>query len=224
MRTTSRLMQVRGAAAGALLLPWLACAQAADTQWGGEAAKPKAEAKKGVPAFLLGKDGKPADADAPPRETVITANKIDFDRKNEFILFDGNVLIDDAQFTMRSEQLIIFTEGTNDVNQIVAVGNVNITNDLRHATCDKAVYTKKDSKIVMTTDDGRDVHLMTRGDRAGTVSGPCVVFWLDDEVAQVFLKEGATNQPKITLQSLSALKDAEEKKPPKPEEKREHQK
>ena len=195
MRKMIRMMQVGLVAVGMSLLPWPVCAQADDAA--------KQEAKKKSPASFFAKD---AGTDAPQRETVITADKIDFDNKEGVILFDENVLIDDAQFIMRSDRLMVFMESTNDVSQIMAVGNVSITNELRHATCDKAVYTKKDAQIVMSADVGRDVYLVTQGDTAGTVKGARVVIWLDDERVQVLPRvDGTGGQQRVTIPALGTL-------------------
>ncbi len=115
------------------------------------------------------------------REAVITAERIEFDNKEGIILFDENVFVDDAQFIMRSDRLLVFLEGTNDVQQIMAVGSVVITNENRTASCDKAVYTKKDGQIVMTG----NARLMRQGEQGGEVTGRRIVFWLDDERMEV---------------------------------------
>lgn len=116
-----------------------------------------------------------------PRESVITATKIEFDNKEGVILFDENVLVDDAQFQMRADRLLVFMEGTNDVQQLMAVGRVCITNENRSASCDKAVYTKKDGQIVMTG----NAKLMQQGGQAGEVTGNRITIWLDDERIEV---------------------------------------
>ena len=118
---------------------------------------------------------------APEREAVITAERIEFDNKEGVILFDEKVLVDDEQFIMRSDRLLVFMEGTNDVQQIMAVGRVSITNANRSASCDKAVYTKKDGQIVMTG----NARLMRQGDEGGEVTGNRITFWLDDERMEV---------------------------------------
>ena len=115
------------------------------------------------------------------REAVITAERIEFDNKEGVILFDDNVLLDDAQFIMRSDRLLVFMEGTNDVQQIMAIGRVNITNENRSASCDKAVYTKKTGQIVMTG----SARLTRQGDEGGEVTGTRITFWLDDERMEV---------------------------------------
>lgn len=220
MRKMSRqMMQVGLAAAYSVLLPWLACAQ---EQAAGEAdaAAPKAEVRRKPPAKFFGVEMKAGDKDAPQRETEITAKKIDFDKKEGIILFDGNVVVDDAQFIMHADRLIVFLEKeTDDVSQILAMGNVDIKNELRHAICVKAVYTKKDAQIVMTADEEDEnsvVHLETNAETAGTVKGYKVVIWLDDERVQVLPREGATEQPRIKIPALGKLNRAgdEEKKLP----------
>ncbi|MDA3923494.1 MAG: hypothetical protein PF904_02200 [Kiritimatiellae bacterium] len=115
------------------------------------------------------------------RESVITADKIEFDNKEGVILFDENVLVDDEQFIMRSDRLIVFMEGTNDVDQIMAIGNVSMTNENRSARCEKAVYTRKDGQIVLT----ENATLEQIGKKGGNVSGKRIAIWLDDERMEV---------------------------------------
>ena len=128
-----------------------------------------------------GKAAKAPKAETPGREAVITANRIEFDNKEGVILFDENVLVDDERFVMRSDRLLVFMEGTNDVQQIMAVGRVSITNQNRSASCEKAVYTKKDGQIVMSG----NARLMRQGDEGGEVTGNRITFWLDDERMEV---------------------------------------
>ncbi|MCL2104486.1 MAG: hypothetical protein FWH21_05460 [Kiritimatiellaeota bacterium] len=220
----NRFVQVGGAMACALLLPWVACAQTEDK---GEAVA-KTKAKRKVPAGLFGMDAKAAGTDAPEHPTKISAKKIDYDYKEGIILFDEDVLVDDAQFTMYADRLIVFMQGTNDVNQIMAIGTVKITSDLRFATCDKAVYTKENAQIVMTAEKGKSVHLETQGDTAGAVKGAGVVMWLDDERVQILSTKmvyGSEDDERatITIPQLGAIKGIGEKKPPEPEEKRDNQ-
>lgn len=128
----------------------------------------------------------------PARESVITAAKIEFDNKEGVILFDENVLVDDAQFIMRADRLLVFMEGTNDVQQLLAVGRVSITNENRAASCDKAVYTKKDGQIVMSG----AARLMQQGSDAGEVTGDRIVIWLDDQRMEV---TGSAAPPRVVL-------------------------
>jgi lipopolysaccharide transport protein LptA len=133
------------------------------------------------PVVKAGKPGakKPA---AVGRESVITASKIEFDNKEGVILFDENVLVDDEQFLMRADRLLVFMEGTNDVQQLMAVGRVNISNENRVASCEKAVYTKKDGQIVMTG----NARLIQSGGDKGEVTGDRIVIWVDDQRMEVY--------------------------------------
>ena len=145
-----RLVRMSVAAAGLLAAAGV-FAQTPEAAGGGAAKEAGAKASKA--------DGQ----EAPAREAVITAERIEFDNKEGVILFDENVVVDVALFVMRSDRLLVFMEGTNDVKQILAVGRVSITNLNRSASCDKAVYTKKDGQIVMTG----SARLMRQGDEGG---------------------------------------------------------
>ncbi len=138
------------------------------TAWAAESADGEASGKKEEPA-------------AQKRESTITADKIEFDNKEGVILFDKNVLVNDAQFILRSDRLIVFMEGTNEVDQIMAIGNVSLTNENRSARCEKAVYTRKDGQIVMTG----NASLEQLGDKAGAATGDRIAIWLDDERMEV---------------------------------------
>ena len=149
---------------------------------------------------------------APLRETVITSDKIDFDYNEGVILFDDRVVVDDPQFVMHSDRLLVFMESTNDVNQVMAIGNVIFSNDMRSATCDKAVYTRKDGQVVLSG----DVRLKTEGETTGEVRGKKVVIWVDDERVEVLDGARITLPPgtfkKVGEQEKKA--DEQEKKAP----------
>lgn len=178
----------------------------------GTTEKPKvtlAQPKKHKTAnSFLSKSG--SSTNAPLRETIITSDKIDFDYNEGVILFDEHVVVDDPQFVMRSDRLLVFMESTNDVSQVMAVGNVVFSNEMRSATCDKAVYTRKDGQVVLSG----DVRLKTEGETTGEVRGKKVVIWVDDERVEVL--EGA----RITLPPGTFKKVGEhEKKVPELEKK-----
>jgi lipopolysaccharide transport protein LptA len=116
------------------------------------------------------------------RESIITANKSEFDNKEGVILFDENVFVDDEQFLMRADRLLVFLEGTNDVQQLMAVGRVSITNENRAASCEKEVYTKKEGQIVMTG----NARLVQKGGETGEVTGDRIVIWVDDQRMEVY--------------------------------------
>lgn len=159
----------------------------ADEQTGGAAtpaapaaAARKAKKKASVPEWLK-TDMSNSDTN---RESFITAEKIEYDNKEGVIMFDTNVVVDDPRFLLRSDQLLLFLDGTNsnqDVSQIMAIGHVCITNQNRSASCDKAVYTREDGQIVMTG----NARLNSGGSAAGEVQGNRITFWLNDERMEV---------------------------------------
>jgi lipopolysaccharide transport protein LptA len=156
--------------------------------------------KRGGATSFLGRAT--TSTNAPQRETMITSDKIDFDNREGVILFDDHVIVDDPQFNMRSDRLLVFMEGTNDVSQVMAIGNVTFSNEMRSATCNKAVFTKKDGQVVMTG----DVRMKSEGETSGEVSGEQVVIWVDDERVEVL--KGA----KITLPPGTFKKAADKEK------------
>jgi lipopolysaccharide export system protein LptA len=127
----------------------------------------------------------------------IRVSKIEFDNKEGVILFDKNVLVSDPQFVMGSDRLIVFMAGTNDVDQIMAIGNVSLTNENRSAKCDKAVYTRKDGQIVMSG----NVVLRQGGDKAGTVCGKKMAIWLNEERMEI-LEGGRVTLPPGTFKKV----------------------
>ena len=77
---------------------------------------PKAAAAK-KPADASGKDGKGKELTG--RDAIITADRMDYDRKEGVILFDRNVYIDDEQYQMHADRLFVFLE-TNAVENASA--------------------------------------------------------------------------------------------------------
>jgi len=174
--------------------------------------------KKKAGSSFLTKSG--SSTNAPARETIITSDKIDFDYKEGVILFDDHVVVDDPQFVMRSDRLLVFMESTNDVSQVMAIGHVVFSNEMRSATCDKAIYTRKDGQVVLTG----DVRLKTEGETTGEVRGKKVVIWVDDERVEVLDGASITLPPgafkKASDQEKKATKPGE-KTDAKPDEKKE---
>ena len=122
------------------------------------------------------------------RPAVITADRTDYDRKEGVILFDRNVYVDDEQYQMHAERMFVFLDGTNDLKRLVALGNVSITNEAKSAGCQKAVYTKSASRIVMYGDEKDPAWLRDAGGKKGDASeimGRRITYWFDSETATV---------------------------------------
>lgn len=121
----------------------------------------------------------------PGRDAVITAERTDYDRKEGVILFDRNVYVDDEQYQLHADRLFLFLDGTNDLKRLVALGNVAITNEEKNASCARAVYVKKSSKIVMYGEDGSPAQLYQGGKKGSTVKGERITFWLNSEQVEI---------------------------------------
>ncbi len=140
-----------------------------------QAAKPEGEPskKKKPKKELTGRDAK------------ITSETMSYDRKEGILFFDRNVYVDDEQYQMHADRVYVFLNGTNDVKRLVALGNVALTNEFRSATCDKAVYMKAASKVIMYAPEGGVATLKDESQKGGTISGSRITFWLDSEQVEV---------------------------------------
>ena len=140
--------------------------------------KPGAQGKK------HGKDRKPK-KELTGRDAKITSETMSYDRKEGIIFFDRKVYVDDEQYQMHADRVYVFLSGTNDVKRLVALGNVALTNEFRSATCDKAVYVKAASKVVLYAPEGGVATLKDESERGGTITGSKITFWLDSEQVEV---------------------------------------
>jgi hypothetical protein len=96
---------------------------------------------------------------------------------------------------------------------------VSISNELQKAaaTCDKAVYTKKDGHMVMSADEGKIVHLTMSSDtgKVNTVTGQTVMMWVDDEgYWRARVLKGATPATVVLPGGLGGLNTGDKKPPP----------
>jgi len=119
------------------------------------------------------------------RDAKITSETMSYDRKEGILFFDRKVYVDDEQYQMHADRVYVFLSGTNDVKRLVALGNVALTNEFRSATCDKAVYVKAASKVVLYAPEGGVATLKDESEKGGTITGNRITFWLDSEQVEV---------------------------------------
>ena len=125
--------------------------------------------------------GRKRPANAEP--TVITSDQLEFDYQNFVALFDGNVVVKDPEFTLKTDRMLVTFENSNDVKRVDCIGNVDMVSDDIHARCGRAVYTRENALVVMS-----DEPVVTKGPDQ-RVAGQVINIWLDDERVEV--KNGA---------------------------------
>lgn len=115
---------------------------------------------------------------APRSETNITSSRMEYDYAESAILFEENVRVEDAEYTLTADRVLVMLEGTNDVRQIRALGHVVLINGDRTARCPEAVYTKATEQIVMSGPSDNSVQLSSKDDK---IWGRKITIWLNDQ-------------------------------------------
>lgn len=118
------------------------------------------------------------------RDTKITADKMEYNYKEAVAVLTDNVVVDDARFCLTSDRLFVFLEGTNTLSQLVVLGRVSVSNDNRRASCDKAVYTKADGRLVMV--GNAKLKNIDKNGKESVVSGDKITIWVDDQRMEVY--------------------------------------
>jgi lipopolysaccharide export system protein LptA len=95
----------------------------------------------------------------------ITADRLDAYNEKKMAVFSGNAVVKQADWVLKTDLLILYyhketgkkekiggkeVEGTGDLEKIEAKGNVVVTQKMRVATSDEAVYLQDSGQIVMT--------------------------------------------------------------------------
>jgi len=98
-----------------------------------------------MPSILLSKEGENKD----PLE--ITSDRMRSEDGGIKIIFIGNVVATRGNLKITSDILEIYnTEDKKETEEIIAIGNVFITRDLKRGKGDKAIYIDKLQKIILT--------------------------------------------------------------------------
>lgn len=127
--------------------------------------------------------------------TVVTSDKLTFDYKKQYALFEGNVVVTDPSMRLQADNMIIKFDADNEVQSIVAKNNVTIDHEGSIAESDVAAYDVTKGKIVLEGNPrvhrGRDL-----------LTGDKITFWRDENKmvceprAQLIIypQEGGTRQ------------------------------
>ena len=115
--------------------------------------------------------------------TVITSDKLTFDYKKHYALFEDNVVVVDPQMKLMSQQMTVTFNESNKVQTIRAEGKVVIVQQDKVANSDLATYNVATGEIVLT---GHPT--VTRG--KDVLRGEKITFWRDENRMRV--EKGAT--------------------------------
>lgn len=113
--------------------------------------------------------------EAAENATVVTSDKLTFDYKKLFALFENNVVVSDPRLQLRADRLtIIFTED-GKAQSVKAEGKVLLTQDDKKARADVATYDVLSGKIILA---GGPPQVMQG---RNIMEGEVITFWRDDQ-------------------------------------------
>jgi lipopolysaccharide export system protein LptA len=112
----------------------------------------------------------------------VTAERMEVDHATNLIRFSGNVVSVRGAMVIRSDVLDVFNTGNegdeDQIEKIVAQGNVQFENETKRATGDKAVYLAKNRTVVLQGNP-------KAWDGENEVSGSRITMYLDEDKSVV---------------------------------------
>jgi len=145
--------------------------------------------------------------------TVINSDRMHTDYLSNIGTFEGNVVVIDPRLTLRSDKMIVFFGGTNNVvngvtnqvrsvQRIISTGAVEIHQDQKKATCEQADYTAADDKAILTGNPKVETS-------DGVVTGKKITIWHGKEQMDVESDVTETNRPRLIIYPEDQRKKAE---------------
>jgi lipopolysaccharide export system protein LptA len=110
--------------------------------------------------------------------TVITSDRLTFDYRRSIAVFDGHVVVRDAQLNIDSDHMVVQFNKDNTVKSATAVGNVALCTGDKTGTCHKAIYFAKAGELLMM---GKAVLVQERN----RVSGDQITFYVNEDRVKV---------------------------------------
>jgi len=125
-------------------------------------------------------------ASASSRSARITSASTYYDRQEGVAIFTGDVHVRDDRYQLHADKAYVFVNGTNELERIVAVGNVALTNENKRAYGNRASYYRTRGMVVLHAGEGRSAEVREVGeDGDRVVRGRKIRFWLDSEQVEV---------------------------------------
>lgn len=120
------------------------------------------------------------------RQARITSATTYYDHKEGIVFFDKDVHVDDEQYQLHADRAYVFTDGTNGLRRIVAIGNVAMTNATRRAYGVKVSYYKEGGMVVLYGGEGRMAEVRDESrEEDAVVRGRKIKFWIDSQQVEV---------------------------------------
>ncbi len=104
--------------------------------------------------------------------TVITSEKLTFDYKKQYALFENNVIVTDPEMQLAADRLTVIFDAKGKAQSIKAEGRVTITQTDKTAQAGLATYDFESGKIVLAIKPR-----VTRG--RDTLEGELITYWRD---------------------------------------------
>jgi lipopolysaccharide export system protein LptA len=121
----------------------------------------------------------------------ITSDRMEVDRKKSLVTYSGRVVATQGDMTMNSASLSAsYSEDMKKVKEIIAQGDVHITQGDRIATGVKSVFDGEAQTITLTGHPA----VVKQGNNE--VSGPRIIFFIEEDRA---IAEGGTERVKATI-------------------------
>jgi len=116
----------------------------------------------------------------------ITSASTYYDRKEGVAIFTGKVYVQDEQYQLHADKAYVFMNGTNDLERIVAIGNIAMTNENKRAYGSKVTYYRNRGMVVLHSGNGRSAEVReVKPDGDQIVRGRKIKFWVDSEQVEV---------------------------------------
>jgi lipopolysaccharide export system protein LptA len=105
----------------------------------------------------------------------ITSQQLEADYQAKVITFIGDVVARQKEFTLYADRLLLFIGGEmEEIEKIVARGNVRMVQENREATCHEATYYHREGTVVL-----RGEPVVREGDN--WVSGKRIIYYIDEK-------------------------------------------
>jgi lipopolysaccharide export system protein LptA len=105
----------------------------------------------------------------------ITSQRLEAEYERKLITFIGDVVARQEEFTLYADRLLLFlTDKVEEIDKIVARGNVHMEQGTRKATCREAIYYHREGRLVL---QGEPV--VREGDN--WVKGKRIIYYIEEQ-------------------------------------------